>query len=177
MKPVAFDYARPTSIAEALQTLAGRSDAKVLAGGQTLGPMLNLRLAQPALLVDITRIPELAAVSEDAHAVTIGAEVVCRLSSASRISFSETGSSMSYQCGFYGAALAAARLMGLPRDEARHALLERRDQRVALRHVPAITVLSEGRPCLLRNVRVLLSAAAGAGTGGHDRGHFGGPVE
>ncbi len=55
-------------------------------------------------------------------AVTIGAEVVCRLSSASRISFSETGSSMSYQCGFYGAALAAARLMGLPRDEARHAL-------------------------------------------------------
>ena len=52
-----------------------RPDAKVLAGGQTLGPMLNLRLAQPALLVDITRIPELAAVSEDADAVTIGATV------------------------------------------------------------------------------------------------------
>ena len=48
---------------------AGRG-AKVLAGGQTLGPMLNLRLAQPALLVDITRIPELAAVSEDADAIT-----------------------------------------------------------------------------------------------------------
>ena len=47
----------------------------MLAGGQTLGPMLNLRLAQPALLVDITRIPELAAVSEDADAVTIGATV------------------------------------------------------------------------------------------------------
>ena len=75
MKPVAFDYARPASIAEALQMLAGRPDAKVLAGGQTLGPMLNLRLAQPALLVDITRIPELAAVSEDADAVTIGATV------------------------------------------------------------------------------------------------------
>ena len=45
-----------------------RPDAKVLAGGQTLGPMLNLRLAQPALLVDITRIPELAAVREDADA-------------------------------------------------------------------------------------------------------------
>ena len=75
MKPVAFDYARPASIAEALQMLAGRPSAKVLAGGQTLGPMLNLRLAQPALLVDITRIPELAAVSEEADAITIGATV------------------------------------------------------------------------------------------------------
>jgi aerobic carbon-monoxide dehydrogenase medium subunit len=75
MKPVAFDYARPTSVAEAVCMLAGTPGAKVLAGGQTLGPMLNLRLAQPALLVDITRIPELAAVSEDADAVTIGATV------------------------------------------------------------------------------------------------------
>jgi carbon-monoxide dehydrogenase medium subunit len=75
MKPVAFDYARPASVAEALQMLGGRPDAKVLAGGQTLGPMLNLRLAQPALLVDITRIPELAAVSENADAITIGATV------------------------------------------------------------------------------------------------------
>jgi carbon-monoxide dehydrogenase medium subunit len=74
MKPVAFDYARPASVAEAVRMLAG-SGAKVLAGGQTLGPMLNLRLAQPALLVDITRIPDLAAVSEDADAITIGATV------------------------------------------------------------------------------------------------------
>ena len=63
MKPVAFDYARPASVAEAVRMLAAAPDAKVLAGGQTLGPMLNLRLAQPALLVDITRIPELAAVT------------------------------------------------------------------------------------------------------------------
>jgi len=55
-------------------------------------------------------------------AVTVGAEMVCRLSSAPRISFSETGSSMSYQCGFYGAALAAARLLGLSKDRTRHAL-------------------------------------------------------
>ena len=48
--------------------LAGDAGAKVLAGGQTLGPMLNLRLAQPALLVDITRIPELAARHEDGDA-------------------------------------------------------------------------------------------------------------
>jgi len=75
MKPVAFDYARPASVAEAVRLLAGNPEAKVLAGGQTLGPMLNLRLAQPALLVDITRIPELAAVSEDADAIMIGATV------------------------------------------------------------------------------------------------------
>jgi carbon-monoxide dehydrogenase medium subunit len=75
MKPVAFDYARPASVAEAVRMLAAEPEAKVLAGGQTLGPMLNLRLAQPALLVDITRIPELAAVTEDADAITIGATV------------------------------------------------------------------------------------------------------
>lgn len=55
-------------------------------------------------------------------AVTVGAEMVCRASAAPRISFSETGSSMSYQCGFYGAALAAARILGLSKDTARHAL-------------------------------------------------------
>lgn len=55
-------------------------------------------------------------------AVTTGSEMVCRTSAAPRISFSETGSSMSYQCGFYGAALAAARLLGLSKDAARHAL-------------------------------------------------------
>jgi carbon-monoxide dehydrogenase medium subunit len=75
MKPVAFDYARPATIAEALRMLAGNAQAKVLAGGQTLGPMLNLRLAQPALLVDVTRIPELAAVAQEADAVAIGATV------------------------------------------------------------------------------------------------------
>lgn len=55
-------------------------------------------------------------------AVAVGSEMVCRLSSAPRISFSETGSSMSYQCGFYGAALAAARLLGLSKEQTRHAL-------------------------------------------------------
>lgn len=55
-------------------------------------------------------------------AVAVGAEMVCRLSAAPRISFSETGSSMSYQCGFYGAALVGARMLGLSRDAARHSL-------------------------------------------------------
>jgi aerobic carbon-monoxide dehydrogenase medium subunit len=75
MKPVAFDYVRPRSVAQALAMLSGSHGAKVLAGGQTLGPMLNLRLAQPSLLVDITRIDELAAVSETGDTVTIGATV------------------------------------------------------------------------------------------------------
>jgi aerobic carbon-monoxide dehydrogenase medium subunit len=75
MKPAAFDYVRPSTVAEALTALRSRPGAKVLAGGQTLGPMLNLRLAQPPVLVDITRIPELAQVCEDKDAVTIGATV------------------------------------------------------------------------------------------------------
>jgi carbon-monoxide dehydrogenase medium subunit len=75
MKPAAFDYVRPSTVAEALAALKSTPGARVLAGGQTLGPMLNLRLAQPPLLVDITRIPELGAVTEDKDAVTIGAVV------------------------------------------------------------------------------------------------------
>jgi aerobic carbon-monoxide dehydrogenase medium subunit len=75
MKPAAFDYVRPSSVDEAVRVLAATPDAKVLAGGQTLGPMLNLRLAQPAVVVDITRIPELAQVEEDAASVMIGATV------------------------------------------------------------------------------------------------------
>ena len=75
MKPVAFDYARPSSVDEAVAMLAATPRAMALAGGQTLGPMLNLRLAQPALLVDITRIAELATVGGDGDAVVIGATV------------------------------------------------------------------------------------------------------
>ncbi len=73
MKPVAFEYERPRTIAEAVQLLSGNPDAKILAGGQTLGPMLNLRLVQPALIIDVTRIPELTRIEEDASAVTLGA--------------------------------------------------------------------------------------------------------
>jgi carbon-monoxide dehydrogenase medium subunit len=75
MKPVAFDYARPTGIDEAVALLAANPDAKILAGGQTLGPMLNLRLAQPTLLVDITRIAELAAIHEEPNAIVLGATI------------------------------------------------------------------------------------------------------
>lgn len=73
MKPVRFDYVRPADLAQAV-TLASREDAvvKFLAGGQSLGPMLNLRLVRPDLLIDITGIAELKRVERSADAVTIG---------------------------------------------------------------------------------------------------------
>jgi|SRR6516165_67211 len=74
MKPPAVDYIRPQSLAEAIELLARRSDeARVLAGGQSLTAMMNLRIASPGLLIDITRLPELAVASEDGAAVTLGA--------------------------------------------------------------------------------------------------------
>ena len=73
MKPAAFSYERPHSVTEAVAILSSAPGAKILAGGQTLGPMLNLRFAQPAALVDITRIPELVRVEEESGALTIGA--------------------------------------------------------------------------------------------------------
>src|SRR5262245_11114085 len=74
MKPVAFDYERPTTLADAA-LLLGQSNglSKVLAGGQSLGPMLNLRLAQPELLIDITSIAELTAVKDASDHLEIGA--------------------------------------------------------------------------------------------------------
>lgn len=74
MKPAAFDYERPARIADAIALLQ-RSDivAKLLAGGQSLGPMLNLRLVRPDLLVDITGIPELTRADADADGLELGA--------------------------------------------------------------------------------------------------------
>lgn len=61
MKPVAFAYQRPASLAQALDLLSEHGDeAKVLAGGQSLVPAMNFRLAQPAVLVDLNRVSELA---------------------------------------------------------------------------------------------------------------------
>lgn len=74
MKPVDFSYERPLTLAAALELLA-RADiaAKPMAGSQSLGPMLNLRLVQPELLVDITAIPELSSMHEDKGGLVIGA--------------------------------------------------------------------------------------------------------
>ena len=74
MKPAAFDYEKPVDVAAAVKLLSAREGmAKPIAGGQSLGPMLNLRLAQPPLLVDIRRIPELCQATESADALTLGA--------------------------------------------------------------------------------------------------------
>ncbi len=72
MKPVDFDYQRPSRLEEAVALLSDPG-ARVLAGGQSLGPMLNLRLAQPALLVDITAIPELQNAAQENGALILGA--------------------------------------------------------------------------------------------------------
>jgi carbon-monoxide dehydrogenase medium subunit len=73
MKPVPFDYERPRSIDAATDLLAAQPNAKVMAGAQTLGPMLNLRLVQPDILIDITRIPELVTVADEGDKLAIGA--------------------------------------------------------------------------------------------------------
>jgi carbon-monoxide dehydrogenase medium subunit len=74
VKPVNFDYARPKDVEASLSLLAGAGvSAKVVAGSQSLGPMLNMRLVQPDLLVDVTGIDELRQVKEDADGVVIGA--------------------------------------------------------------------------------------------------------
>lgn len=73
MKAAAFEHVQAASLSEAVALLASDDSARVLAGGQSLGPMLNLRLAQPTLLVQVNRLPELAGVAADAEAITIGA--------------------------------------------------------------------------------------------------------
>lgn len=74
MKPAPFDFARAASLDEAVSMLAGADgDARPLAGGMSLGPMLNLRVARPSILVDISRVEAIKAVSEDAQGITIGA--------------------------------------------------------------------------------------------------------
>jgi CO/xanthine dehydrogenase FAD-binding subunit len=73
MKPAPFDYVRPGSLAEACQLLADDEDARLIAGGQTLVPMLAMRLARPARLIDILRLPELAGIREEAGAAVVGA--------------------------------------------------------------------------------------------------------
>lgn len=74
MKPAPFEYVRPESLEEALEALAGTADSKVLAGGQSLVPALNMRILRPSLLVDVNRIPGLDHVVENG-ALRVGATV------------------------------------------------------------------------------------------------------
>jgi carbon-monoxide dehydrogenase medium subunit len=74
MKPASFEYFRPTTIEEALQLLDTHGDeAKVLAGGQSLVPMMNLRLARPAILIDINGLTELDYHRRHADYIAVGA--------------------------------------------------------------------------------------------------------
>ena len=73
MKPAPFDYIRPESLGDACAVLAADEDARAIAGGQTLIPMLAMRLARPTKLVDIYRLPELHGIGSDEESVTIGA--------------------------------------------------------------------------------------------------------
>jgi carbon-monoxide dehydrogenase medium subunit len=74
MKPAAFDYLVPASVPEAVGALHDCADeAKVIAGGQSLVPMMNFRLARPELLVDLNRIDELRYVRQDGDRLAIGA--------------------------------------------------------------------------------------------------------
>ena len=76
MKPKPFDYVRPDTVDEAILILAEHGDdARVLAGGQTLLAMLNLRVVEPAVLIDITRIPELGEIREVDGKIEVGAAV------------------------------------------------------------------------------------------------------
>ena len=78
MKPPAFAYYSPRTVNEALDLIADKENARLLAGGQSLMPMLNLRLASPDHLIDISRIPELRYIREAADSIEIGAMTLQR---------------------------------------------------------------------------------------------------
>ena len=74
MIPAQFDYVRPSSLDEAVRALSeGGDDVKLLAGGQSLLPVLRLRMAAPELIVDLGGIPEIRGVREDGDQIVVGA--------------------------------------------------------------------------------------------------------
>jgi 2-furoyl-CoA dehydrogenase FAD binding subunit len=76
MKPAPFDYVRADSLDEALQVLAQEgADARVIAGGQSLMPMLAMRLAKPSILIDVMRVKSLASPASEGDAIVVPAAV------------------------------------------------------------------------------------------------------
>jgi 2-furoyl-CoA dehydrogenase FAD binding subunit len=76
MKPAAFDYVRAEHLDEALDVLRNEGgDARIIAGGQSLMAMLNMRLAKPKILIDIMRLPEFSRIESNGKTITVGAGV------------------------------------------------------------------------------------------------------
>jgi carbon-monoxide dehydrogenase medium subunit len=76
VKPAAFEYLAPATMLEALEARAAHSfDSAILAGGQSLVPLLNLRMAQPGVVIDLNGLPELAGIHEDGNGIEVGAMV------------------------------------------------------------------------------------------------------
>src|SRR5947207_2110181 len=75
MKPAPFEYQAPATLREAIDLLASKPEAMVIAGGQSLMPVLALRLATPSLLVDLRRVPGLDAIAIDDSGIRLGARV------------------------------------------------------------------------------------------------------
>jgi CO/xanthine dehydrogenase FAD-binding subunit len=73
MKAAPFEYSRPESVEEVCALLGADENARIIAGGQTLVPMMAMRLARPTRLIDIAHIPELSFIRDEGDAVTIGA--------------------------------------------------------------------------------------------------------
>jgi CO/xanthine dehydrogenase FAD-binding subunit len=74
MKPAPFEYVAPTSLEEAVEALvAANGDGKIIAGGQSLMPLLNFRMARPSVVVDLQKIPGLSFIDDRGSAVVIGA--------------------------------------------------------------------------------------------------------
>jgi aerobic carbon-monoxide dehydrogenase medium subunit len=73
MYPAAFDYHTPSSVQDALGLLGKLEDAKILAGGHSLVPMMKLRLAQPKHLIDLRKVPGLTGIKEEGGTIVIGA--------------------------------------------------------------------------------------------------------
>ena len=91
MKPAPFDYVRAETLAEAVDVLAAEgSDAAVIAGGQTLVPLLSMRMARPKVVVDIMHVGELAGVVIEDDAIRVGGWENGRLRSVRRLRVKST---------------------------------------------------------------------------------------
>jgi CO/xanthine dehydrogenase FAD-binding subunit len=74
MKPAPFDYVAPTSLEEAVEVLAAANgDGKIMAGGQSLVPLLNFRMTRPSVIVDLRKIPGLSFIEDRGPTIAIGA--------------------------------------------------------------------------------------------------------